>query len=447
MQKSIALNLLIATAEEGFSLDEFIIRLKEFAMKEGLPGIAAFFLRVLDELLNVRRTTAPKPERAACPHCGARDLEVKDIVPRQMTTTIGEVKFAWRRLVCASCKKTHIPLREFLGLARWQSKTSELERAAIEVFSEQSYARGAGHFAAIGVNRVAPMTGWRWVMATQSGACDQRHEDVEAILADATGYKRRPDASAGVDNAGEVRVSIGLTRKKQWIPLGAHTQEDWEQIAAQIKERVGKDERKPQMAVIDGGRGMAEAFSKVANSVQRCEWHLVSQLRYALYDDGVKKPAQQEHLDRLAALLHVQMPGADIEKITPEERAELEKKLFGLAGEFDALIATLEQNGHHQAAGYLRASQAHTFRWLAFWLKTGIRCPRTTSKLERLMREIGRRLKKIAFGWSEKGAAQMTRILIRKIVNPQEWEEHWKKVLRLDGHVKILFRSVCLSAP
>ena len=131
MQKSIALNLLIATAEEGFSLDEFIIRLKEFAMKEGLPGIAAFFLRVLDELLNVRRTTAPKPERAACPHCGARDLEVKDIVPRQMTTTIGEVKFAWRRLVCASCKKHTFRCASFWGLragsrrpASWSARPS-----------------------------------------------------------------------------------------------------------------------------------------------------------------------------------------------------------------------------------------------------------------------------------------------------------------------------------
>jgi hypothetical protein len=271
--------------------------------------------------------------------------------------------------------------------------------------------------------------------------CDQKHGDVEAVLADATGFKRKPDAAAGTDNAGEVRVSIGLTRSQQWVALGADTQASWDQIAGDIKKRVGQDEQKPQLAVIDGGRGMAEAFAKVANTVQRCEWHLVNQLRYALYDDGVKKPAQEEHVQKLAAILHVQMPADDVEKITPDERAELEKKLLGLAGGFDELIGTMERAGHVQTAGYLRASQAHTFRWLAFWLKTGIRCPRTTSKLERLMREIGRRLKKIGFGWSEKGAEQMTRILIRKIVNPDEWEAYWNKVLRLDGNVSILFRS------
>jgi hypothetical protein len=443
MQQAIALNLLVATAEKGFSLDELVIRLKEVAMKEGLPGVVAFFLRVVDEALQVCRMKAPKSERAACPHCGSRQLSVKHIEPRRITTTVGEVKFGWRRLICSSCRKTHIPLRDFLGLELWQSKTNELERAAIEVFSEQSYARGADAFATIGVNPVAPMTGWRWVMETRSGDCDQKREDLDAVMADATGFKRKPDASAGVDNQGEVRVSIGLTRKKQWVALGAHTQASWEQIAEDIKQRAGPHQKRPAMAVVDGGRGMAEAFAKVADSVQRCEWHLVNQLRYALYDDRVKKPGQQEHLDKLSVMLQVQMPEADIEKITPEARAELEKKLLGIAGAFDELIATMEKAGHVQAAGYLRSSQAHTFRWLAFWLKTGIRCPRTTSKLERLMREIGRRLKKIAFGWSEKGAEQMTRILIRKIVNPEEWEDYWKKILRLDGNVKILFRSVC----
>jgi hypothetical protein len=447
MQESIGLKLLIATAEEGFSLDEFVIRLKEFAMKEGLPGIAAFFLRMLDEWLLLHRMRSPKEARAACPHCGGRQLSVKHVEARQMTTSVGEVKFGWRRLICSSCKKTHVPLRDFLRLDRWQSKTSELERVAVETFTEQSYRRGTDNFLKIGVVPVPRSTGHRWVMETESGACGQKREDVAVVMADATGFKRRPDAKTGVDNQGEARVSIGLTRTGTWVPLGAHTQEDWEQIAGELRGRVGTDEKKPDMAVIDGGRGMAEAFATVANSVQRCEWHLVHQLRFALYDDGVKKPGQNPHVEKLAALLQVQTSADELEKIPPEERAELEKKLFGIAGQLDELIGTLERAGHDHAATYLRSSQSHTFRWLAFWLKTGFRCPRTTSHLERLMREIGRRLKKIAFGWSEKGAAQMTRILIRKIVSPAEWEEHWKKVLRLDGNVKILFRSVCHANP
>jgi len=447
MQESIALKLLIATAEDGFSLDEFVLRLKEFAMREGLPGLAAFYLCVVDELLQVRRMMAVGDARARCPHCGQGPLSVKHIERRQVTTSIGEVKFGWRRVICSACKKTHVPLRDFLRLDRWQSKSNELERVAVETFSEQTYRRGTQNFLKIGVLPVPRSTGHRWIMQTESGACDQKREDVAVVMADGTGFKRRPDAQTGVDNQGEVRVSIGLTRGGAWVALGAHTQESWEQIADAVGARVGQGDRKPDLAVIDGGRGMAEAFSRVANTVQRCEWHLVDQLRYALYDDGVKKPGQREYLDQLAAIVHVQVPGGEIETIQPEERAGLEKKLLGIAGEFDELISTLERGGHDHAATYLKSSQGHTFRWLAFWLKTGFRCPRTTSYLERLMREIGRRLKKMAFGWSEKGAAQMTRILIRKIVNAAEWDAYWKKVLRLDGNVTILFRSVSQAQP
>jgi len=47
----------------------------------------------------------------------------------------------WRRLKCINCGKTLTPLRQFLGLERYQSKTSELEKLVTEVVSEQSYRR------------------------------------------------------------------------------------------------------------------------------------------------------------------------------------------------------------------------------------------------------------------------------------------------------------------
>ena len=127
MQESIALKLLIATSEEDFSLDEFIIRLKEFAMTEGLSGIAAFFLGLLDQLLQVRRLTG----RGCAGHLSALRRkasggQASGAAPAR--TGIGEVKFSWRRLICSSCKKTHVPLRDFLRLDRWQSKSNELQR-------------------------------------------------------------------------------------------------------------------------------------------------------------------------------------------------------------------------------------------------------------------------------------------------------------------------------
>ena len=62
--------------------------------------------------------------------------------------------------------------------------------------------------------------------------------------------------------------------------------------------------------------------------------------------------------------------------------------------------------------------------------------------VERLMRELGRRLKKMAFGWSEPGAARIARIIIRRITTPQLWERYWQRRLRLNDAVHFICRGV-----
>jgi hypothetical protein len=70
-----------------------------------------------------------------------------------------------------------------------------------------------------------------------------------------------------------------------------------------------------------------------------------------------------------------------------------------------------------------------------------IRCPRTNSLIERIMREVGRRLKRIAFGWSEAGAAKMARIVLAKLLASSEWKAYRQKRKRLEGNAIILFKG------
>ena len=86
----------------------------------------------------------------------------------------------------------------------------------------------------------------------------------------------------------------------------------------------------------------------------------------------------------------------------------------------DDLIRRLRQQQDEKAAGYLETARTRMFRWLEFWLETGLVTPATTGYLERLKRELGRRLKKIGFGWTDAGAEQMARILLRRITDPTE---------------------------
>lgn len=103
------------------------------------------------------------------------------------------------------------------------------------------------------------------------------------------------------------------------------------------------------------------------------------------------------------------------------------------------MINVFIERGYRQAARYLMNAKDKMFSYVKSWLHTGIIHPRVTSQIERMMREIGRRIKKIGHGWSAKGAEKLTRIIIKKITSPVEWENYWRAKMNISGQVKISF--------
>lgn len=95
------------------------------------------------------------------------------------------------------------------------------------------------------------------------------------------------------------------------------------------------------------------------------------------------------------------------------------------------------EKGYKQAAKYLLNTKNNLFSYIRTWLKTGLVNPRVSSQIERMIREIGRRIKKIGHGWSPKGAAKMTRIIIKRITSSNEWESYCAKKLKITGKIKI----------
>jgi len=75
-------------------------------------------------------------------------------------------------------------------------------------------------------------------------------------------------------------------------------------------------------------------------------------------------------------------------------------------------MSEFESKDCPKAAIYLRRSKDQLFNHLRLWLDTGIIAPRTTSIVENLIPELVRRLMKIGWNWSDKGAARMGHLLI-----------------------------------
>ena len=259
-------------------------------------------------------------------------------------------------------------------------------------------------------------------------------------MADGTGYKRRPDPEEKLDNQGELRVVIGFDAAGQAVPLGTWSGQSWEQIGQELQVRSGGRPLAEQLTC-DGERGLADALSGVVNRVQRCHWHLVHDLDRLMWFDRAPLAERRQGQKELAGLLAIELPAQEYEPVREQDQAECRQRINQAQGELERLAGMLAGKGYHQAATYVAAATQRLFSYVRFWLQTGVVAARTTSLLERLMRELGRRLKRIAFGWSQAGAAKMARILIKKICDPQQWEAYWKEKLGITGKVRIQFRG------
>jgi len=435
------MEMLGSLSDKGFSLDELVIKTKEMFEEKGMSGVVELLLKVVDENLYIglqKGESCWKP--ASC--CSEPLYDGHGRRHREFRTTVGTVNINWHRLKCKNCGKVLIPLREFLGLKTYQSKTSELEMVVTEVVSDQSYRRTSRHLDLIGNVPVPRSTLHRWVMESD---CDELKIDgrvVDTLFVDGTGYKRRP--SDGMNNRGEVRVVLGVGHDGEIMPFGAWSGKSWEEIGKEIRSKTLRDGPLAKVLVSDGEPGLSEGLSELVNDEQRCHWHTIHDLSYVLWKDKASRKEQRNMQKKMTGIIGIELPEEDFEQVKKKDIGMLEKSANEADAKLDSLIAEFINKGYDHAANYIRKAKDKLFTYVRFFLKYGLVSPRTSSMIERMMREIGRRLKKIAFGWSEKGAAKMTRIIIKRITSANEWENYWKKRLRINDNVFLIYKGVKL---
>ena len=187
--------------------------------------------------------------------------------------------------------------------------------------------------------------------------------------------------------------------------------------------------------ISDGEPGLADAFAKYASEQQRCHWHIDRDLYHAFWQDGVGNKVSKPVRKALRGVLAIELPEEDFQEVKETEKDEIEERMETAEKAIDRLILFLDKKGYGAASTYLYNAKKGMFGYFRRWLKWGVICPRASSMIERVMRELGRRLKNIAYGWSDKGAEKMAKIILKKFANQREWEKYWKEKLKLDGKV------------
>jgi hypothetical protein len=165
-------------------------------------------------------------------------------------------------------------------------------------------------------------------------------------------------------------------------------------------------------------------MGKLAQEQSRCHWHFSRDLSYSLWRDGVSKEERDDEKENARRLLAIELSAEDMEELSPRKRRELKGRIESAEAELADLERIFLEKGYDRAATYVGNAKDRLFGYLRTWMVTGIACPRATSIIENLIRELVRRLKKIGWNWSDAGAARMGCSGPPILYNPFGWKRH-----------------------
>ena len=356
---------------------------------------------------------------------------------RRFSTVFGKLDLRLRVAQCCNCGAYSSPLLSALKVGRYARKEANFEHEVIEAVIDTNYRRLIdGRSIDISLGGIHNVVVGSDIDETFQEPVSVK--DLSAIMADGTGVKQQKGRK------GELRAVIGITHAGRVEPLGSFTNTEWPEIERNIKERIKEAEPYNIPFIYDGEPGLDDFLSEVAES-QRCTWHGPRGLYHALWEDGVKKKDSQSETDKIKHLIGIELPEGDFEILKEEDKDQVKGQYEISKSEIRELIKTFQERGYKHGAAYVENLADRLFTNIELWLKTGIIAPKTTSLLERVFREIGRRLKKIAWGWSDKAVTNLSKMIMIRQYSRDKWEQYWKNKLEIKGYFDIKILSVKIS--
>jgi len=452
MEQEIHITLRFDIAIGKVNLNEIVYRLKELQaplMLEILKSILMGYDDIISNRLSRTDIFPSKARKGLGGHvrkgepgnrlCRGRKILKKGYrsKPRQISTVFGKLSLPLRRSECCNCGALYSPLLSALQLGRYARKESNFEHEVIEAVIDTNYRRLIdGRSIDISLGGIHNI-----VVGSDIDKNFQESVSIEglsAIMADGTGVKQQKGRK------GELRAVIGLTKKGRVEPLGTFTNTEWSDIELNIKKRIKEAAPWNIPFIYDGEPGLDDFLAEAAES-QRCTWHAPRGVYHAFWEDGLKKKDSQPITDKIKQLIGIELPEDDYEILKEEDKDQVKSKYESSKSAIKELIETFREKGYAHGTAYLENLSERLFTNIEFWLKTGIIAPKTTSLLERVFREIGRRLKRIAWGWADKTVTNLSKMIMVRQYSRDKWEKYWKQKMGINGYFGIEIISVKLS--
>lgn len=452
MERGISISLQFGLSIGKVNLNEIVYRLKEIRdplMLKILEAILKSYDDLISERLSKTKIYPSKARKGLGQHIGKDDPEDRFCrgrkvrkrgyrkYPRKISTVFGDLNLPIRTVECCKCGARHSPLLRALKVGRYSRRETNFEHEVIESVIDTNYRRLIdGRSIDISLGGIHNIVVGSDVDKTFREPVSV--EDLSGIMADSTGVKQHKGRK------GELRNVIGITKAGRVKPLGCFTNTTWPEIESIIKERIKESGSCNIPFVYDGEPGLDDFLAEVADT-QRCAWHGPRGLYHALWEDGLKKKESQPETDKIKQLIGMELPEGDFEILKEEDKAPVRARYESSKTEIKELINTFYEKGYRHGASYLEKLSGQLFTNIEIWLETGVIAPKTTSLLERVFREIGRRLKKIAWGWSDTAVTNISKMIMIRQYSRDKWEQYWKEKLGIKGYFSVRIESVQIS--
>lgn len=452
MEMAVTISLRVSIDGRGANLNEICAAARQSVVEELTPRVVEAVIeevqvRVLEALVakGSRQAHAEwgshEDKRQPGRRCRHRSFRRQGYRSRKrrVRTDVGEVEFRVGYLECTGCGKRVAPILQVLRLEPRASRSAGLERVVCEAVAETSYRRGEAAIEARGSAPVPRSSAHRWVAGRELP--ESPAQEAVTGMADATAFKKHPG------ERGQLRVVLGLDGQNRPIPLGCYAGQSWQEIGRKVARRLRDGGIQLELFTSDGELGLDEHLaSRLGTLGQRCTWHMARDLYFALAKSKASSKDRQHFPRQLAGLVGIELPEGSWEAIRPEDKEDLVRQVAEKRAQIEELIADFRTKRYWRAVHYLERALGRIFAHVELWLETGIVAPRTTSVLENILRELGRRIKKLGYNWGDKGAAQMSNIVMLRRYDPETWEAYWRQSLKLHGRCRIRIEALRTEA-
>lgn len=342
-----------------------------------------------------------------CPRCSARAGFVrrgKRI--RKLKTSIGRVSFPLHQITCTDCGKTFSPFPELFGMEKRQRFSRELEQKFCRIAKDLSYGKAAKLF-----NQMLDLD----ISSRSIHSTVQKYGARAKIMEDLSQIKHLQVDSTKINASANERgidvhlaISIGPSELKNRRIVRTKTLASVQVSETPTDVKRLLRESKVDQITVDGKSGLENYIEKknIPTTVQRCLWHIPRTAAHMMYLDKIMIDARKKYVAPLKEFLFD-------ESLSVNTRLE----------KYNSFIEQCRDAGFENTTSFLENAADNLYTYKQF--DDADIYGRTTSVVERQMREVNRRMEN-GSRWSKTGVNNLLKLKLIEEMNPSSYAFLWK---------------------